>query len=84
MFSCYVSFPVRSTNHLRSFVSSTPQNMTNPINVAYSNVGLDLHCDLAYYESPPGLQLLHCLQFDDAIVGGETQLVDGYRAAEVR
>ena len=28
----------------------------NPINIAYSPVGLDLHQDLAYYESPPGIQ----------------------------
>jgi Taurine catabolism dioxygenase TauD, TfdA family len=58
--------------------------MDDPINVAYSNLGLDLHIDLAYYESPPGLQLLHCLQFDDDVVGGLSQLLDGYRVAEVR
>ena len=28
-----------------------------PINVAYSTVGLALHQDLVYYESPPGLQV---------------------------
>ena len=39
-------------------VVSTP----NPINIAYSSVGLSYHIDLAYYESPPGLQLLHCLR----------------------
>jgi alpha-ketoglutarate-dependent taurine dioxygenase len=34
----------------------------NPINIAYSNVPLEYHMDLMYYESPPGLQFLHCLK----------------------
>mmetsp|Transcript_69604 Transcript_69604/g.112930 ORF Transcript_69604/g.112930 Transcript_69604/m.112930 type:complete len:246 (-) Transcript_69604:6-743(-) len=54
----------------------------NPINIAYSPVSLDLHQDLAYYESPPGLQLLHCLRFDESIQGGATTFVDGFAAAE--
>lgn len=33
----------------------------DPINVAYTNIPLELHQDLMYYESPPGLQFLHCL-----------------------
>ena len=32
------------------------------INVAYTSDALELHMDLVYYQSPPGLQLLHCLQ----------------------
>ena len=32
------------------------------INVAYTNVGLDYHMDLTYYESVPGFQFLHCLR----------------------
>jgi gamma-butyrobetaine dioxygenase len=39
----------------------------DPINVAYSTLGLVMHQDLVYYESPPGLQLLHCMRFDDEI-----------------
>ena len=35
----------------------------NPINIAYSNAVLDFHMDLVYYESPPGLQLLHCVRW---------------------
>ena len=35
----------------------------NPINIAYSNVPLEFHMDLMYYESPPGLQFLHCLKY---------------------
>lgn len=34
----------------------------NPINIAYSNAALELHMDLMYYESPPGLQFLHCIE----------------------
>lgn len=54
-----------------------------PINIAYAPVGLDLHCDLVYYESPPGLQLLHCKVFDDDVIGGESTIVDGFYACEV-
>ena len=50
----------------------------NPINIAYTNAGLRHHQDLAYYESPPGLQFLHCLAFDDAIVGGDSTFVDTF------
>lgn len=55
---------------------------SNPINIAYTNVGLDLHQDLPYYESPAGLQLLHCLRFDESIEGGATTFVDAFAAAE--
>ncbi len=41
----------------------------NPINIAYSNIALDLHQDLPYYESPPGVQLLHCLKFSPSVTG---------------
>jgi hypothetical protein len=41
----------------------------NPINIAYSNIALDLHQDLPYYESPPGVQLLHCLKFGATVSG---------------
>ncbi len=34
----------------------------NPINIAYSSAPLAFHMDLAYYESPPGLQFLHCIK----------------------
>ncbi len=38
--------------------------------------------DLMYYESPPGLQFLHCLQFDSIIQGGESIFLDSFEAAE--
>jgi alpha-ketoglutarate-dependent taurine dioxygenase len=52
------------------------------INIAYTGEPLAAHMDLCYYESPPGLQLLHCLAFDDGIVGGESTLVDAFAVAE--
>lgn len=52
-----------------------------PINIAYAPVALDLHVDLVYYESPPGLQLLHCRAFDADVVGGESTFIDGFAAA---
>lgn len=36
--------------------------------MAYSTLGLVMHQDLVYYESPPGLQLLHCMRFDQDIM----------------
>ncbi|XP_071834435.1 gamma-butyrobetaine dioxygenase-like [Apostichopus japonicus] len=54
----------------------------NPINVAYSSISLDVHQDLMYYESPPGLQLLHCLRFCPQVTGGESLFIDAFYAAE--
>ena len=52
--------PVQNTIYGSVFdVIATP----NPINIAYSNAHLGFHMDLMYYESPPGLQFLHCIRF---------------------
>lgn len=51
-------------------------------NVAQRDVELPLHMDLPYYESPPGLQLLHCIQFDSEIKGGESLLLDSFATLE--
>ncbi len=59
-------------------VAAVPQ----PINIAYTNESLEPHIDLVYYEAPPGLQLLHCRAFDDAITGGASTFIDGLWAAE--
>ncbi|XP_076464135.1 gamma-butyrobetaine dioxygenase-like isoform X2 [Babylonia areolata] len=50
-------------------------------NVAYSADGLVYHQDLLYYESPPGLQFLHTLKFDDCVTGGESLIVDVFKVA---
>ena len=50
--------------------------------VAYSQIPLSLHMDEPYYESPPGITLLHCLRFDDCVDGGRNVMVDGFAVAE--
>ena len=50
-------------------------------NIAYTSIFLAPHQDLVYYESIPGLQLLHCAQFGDSIIGGESLLIDSMAAA---
>ena len=53
-----------------------------PINIAYTNCELDSHLDLPYYESPPGIQMLHCLENNqDVIIGGESLLLDVHHCA---
>ena len=53
----------------------------NPNNIAYTNVPLPPHQDLAYYESKPYLQLLHCAR-NARVVGGESVLIDAMAAAD--
>ncbi|KAL9191089.1 hypothetical protein ACHAXT_000795 [Thalassiosira profunda] len=50
-------------------------------NVAYTSEALCPHQDLAYYESPPGMQLLHCAAMGNAVEGGESTLIDAMAAA---
>jgi gamma-butyrobetaine dioxygenase len=70
--------PVLETMYGRAWdVVETP----NAINVAYTSAPLALHMDLTYYESPPGLQLLHCRRFDPQVEGGESVLLDAIAAA---
>lgn len=57
-------------------------SLPSPINIAYSDVELGLHMDLMYYESPPGLQLLHCLKFDPEVEGGDSVFLDSFHVAE--
>lgn len=68
---------VRVTNYGAYFdVRSVP----NPNNLAYTAVALGVHTDNPYRDPTPGLQLLHCLEADAP--GGDTILVDGFKAAE--
>lgn len=48
-------------------------------NVAYTNEFLCLHQDLMYMQSPPRIQILHCLE--NSCEGGESLFSDGIRAA---
>jgi alpha-ketoglutarate-dependent taurine dioxygenase len=49
-------------------------------NIAYTSKFLPLHHDLCYYESPPGLQLLHFIK--NKATGGENVFADGFAAAQ--
>ncbi|CAI5760234.1 unnamed protein product [Candida verbasci] len=49
-------------------------------NIANTNTFLPLHMDLLYYESPPGLQLLHFIQ--NSTLGGENIFCDSFLAAK--
>ena len=53
-----------------------------PTNVAFNESYLPLHADLIFYESAPGIQLLHCLKRDECVTGGASVLVDAMCAAE--
>lgn len=47
---------------------------------AYTSMTLPVHSDLCTREYVPGLQFLHCLR--NEAIGGESQLVDGFKLAE--
>jgi gamma-butyrobetaine dioxygenase len=59
----------------------TRDDNTSNRNIAYSGAFLDLHNDLAYYESMPGIQLLHCQSYHAKVTGGESFFVDAFAAA---
>lgn len=49
------------------------------INAAYTSQDLGFHTDLLYFDQPPHIQLLHCVQ--SASLGGASVFADAYRAA---
>ena len=51
----------------------------NPNNLAYTNLGLQAHTDNPYRDPVPTLQLLSCLE--NTVDGGDSVVVDGFRAA---
>jgi gamma-butyrobetaine hydroxylase len=52
----------------------------NPNNLAYTNLGLQAHTDNPYRDPVPTLQLLSCLE--NTVDGGDSVVVDGFRAAQ--
>lgn len=72
-----VGYPRNTMYGLTWDVESIP----NPNNVAYTSLPLPIHADLCYYEAPPGVQLLHCLKFEQK-TGGENLFVDAFKVAE--
>lgn len=65
----------------RSFQVRTSPETGPRTNIAYTSEALGLHQDLAYYESMPGFQLLHCRAFE-GVIGGESLLLDVFHVAE--
>ncbi len=69
---------VRETNYGRFF---EVRSEVSPTNLAYTNLGLQAHTDNPYRDPAPTLQLLACLE--STAEGGDSFVVDGFRAAEV-
>jgi gamma-butyrobetaine dioxygenase len=69
---------VRETNYGELFdVRVEP----DPANLAFTGLAIAPHTDNPYRDPVPTLQLLHCLRNDCA--GGDSGLVDGFRAADL-
>lgn len=69
---------IRDSFYGRSWnVKNDPQS----VNIAYTSLELGLHMDLLYFEAPPGLQLLHCLE--NSVTGGESIFSDAFRSVDV-
>ena len=64
---------VRETNYGRHFEVRTE---VNPVNLAYTSLGLQAHTDNPYREPVPTLQVLSCLE--NSAEGGESMVVDGF------
>jgi gamma-butyrobetaine dioxygenase len=69
---------VRETNYGRWFEVRAE---VNPSNLAYTNLGLQAHTDNPYRDPVPTLQLLACLE--NTVEGGDSVVVDGFKAAEI-
>lgn len=67
---------VRETNYGELFEVRVE---SRPTNLAFSGHAITPHTDNPYRDPVPTLQLLHCLA--NALEGGESGLVDGFRAA---
>jgi gamma-butyrobetaine hydroxylase len=67
---------VRETNYGRHFEVRTE---VNPVNLAYTGLGLQAHTDNPYRDPVPTLQILSCLE--NSADGGENMVVDGFAAA---
>ncbi|WP_272008591.1 2-trimethylaminoethylphosphonate dioxygenase [Roseovarius sp. ZX-A-9] len=67
---------VRETNYGRHFEVRTE---VNPVNLAYTGLGLQAHTDNPYRDPVPTLQVLACLE--NSATGGENMVVDGFAVA---
>uniref|UniRef100_A0A182SDK9 Trimethyllysine dioxygenase, mitochondrial n=1 Tax=Anopheles maculatus TaxID=74869 RepID=A0A182SDK9_9DIPT len=71
-------FPVQRT--LFGDMWTFSESKMDHSDTAYTNGFLGPHTDNTYFSDAAGLQVLHCIQFNGS--GGETLLVDGFRAVE--
>ncbi len=69
---------VRETNYGKWFEVRTE---VNPVNLAYTGLGLQAHTDNPYRDPVPSMQILYCLE--NSAHGGDSIVVDGFRAAEL-
>jgi gamma-butyrobetaine dioxygenase len=69
---------VRETNYGRWF---DVRAEVDPSNLAYTNLDLQAHTDNPYRDPVPTLQLLACLE--NTVAGGDSVVVDGFKAAEI-
>ncbi|HLY52964.1 MAG TPA: TauD/TfdA family dioxygenase, partial [Steroidobacteraceae bacterium] len=69
--------PVRATNFGEYY---DVQVTAKPNASADTDMGLELHTDLANWREPPDVQLLCCLK--SSVQGGESVFADGFRVAE--
>ncbi|WP_371479058.1 TauD/TfdA family dioxygenase [Kitasatospora sp. NBC_00315] len=69
---------VRETNYGELFDVRVE---ADPNNLAFTSAAIAPHSDNPYRDPVPTLQLLHCL--DNSAVGGDSGLVDGFRAAAI-
>jgi len=67
---------VRETNYGRWFEVRAE---VKPSNLAYTGLGLEAHTDNPYRDPVPTLQVLYCLE--NSAEGGDSYVVDGFRAA---
>lgn len=67
---------VRETNYGRHFEVRTE---VNPVNLAYTGLGLQAHTDNPYRDPVPTVQVLSCLE--NSAKGGENMVVDGFACA---
>lgn len=68
---------VRETNYGRLFEVRTE---VNPVNLAYTSLGLQAHTDNPYRDPVPTVQVLYCLE--SSAQGGENMLVDGFAVVD--
>ena len=68
---------VRETNYGKWFEVRTE---VNPVNLAFTGLGLQAHTDNPYRDPVPTLQILYCLE--NSAEGGDSFVVDGFCAAQ--